>query len=478
MNNPSSQPNPTPPTQLLARGAQGEDGAGEVRPQVWARSRPLTPFIEWALLIAIYSTYLLLAWGYATQTPDWQIPDEPAHYNYVRQVVETGQLPVIEMGDWNQEYQNTLVATGFNETDLDHLDQIQYEDHQPPLYYLLQTVAYPNLTRMRLLSAFIGSGVIVCTWAIVRRMVGDPILALSAAAFVAFIPQRLAIMGGLSNDSLAETLVALTLLTLTYYLTSASPQPRLAFIMGILVGLIFLTKTTAYYVSGIAGLAILLRGRREQWALSQAMRHIALFTIPALLMGSIWWIHGVQTYGGTDILGLQRHDEVVIGQLRTEDYINIELGSSQRLYWDNLTRTTFQSFWGQFGWMAFPFKPNVFRLLRLWGVLTLIGLTLYSVRTFRQWRRSYWELNSLLILSILLVIAQFLLYNRTFVQFQGRYLYPALIPIAYLVAIGWAGWASLLQSRLPLLIWLPLLMTGTFALLSWYALNTIIPLLP
>ncbi|MCB9438322.1 MAG: glycosyltransferase family 39 protein [Anaerolineales bacterium] len=466
------------PHHMMMRGAGDEDGAGEVRPQVWARSRPLSPKIEWAILGLIYLAYFLLAWGYATQTPDWQIPDEPAHYNYVRQVVETHQLPVIEMGDWNQEYQVTLVATGFDEAYTDRLDQIQYEDHQPPLYYLLQTLAYPDLTHMRLFSALIGSGIIICTWALVRRMTHMPILALSAAAFVAFIPQRLAIMGGLSNDSLAETLVALTLLVMTSYLSTEQPQPRLALAMGVLVGLVFLTKTTAYYVAGVAGIAILLRWWRERWALPVALRHIGLYAVPALLMGSIWWVHGIQTYGGTDILGLQRHDEVVVGQLRTEDYINIELGGSQRLYWENLTRTTFQSFWGQFGWMAFPFKPDVFRLLRLWCVLTLIGLGIYGVSQYRHWTRLQWEWHVLLLLSITLVGAQFLLYNRSFVQFQGRYLYPALIPVAYSVALGWEGWVVPLQRRFPLIQWLPLLVTSTFVALSWYALDRVVSLLP
>jgi hypothetical protein len=52
-------------------------------------------FIEYGLLALILVLYFALAYGYATRTPDWQIPDEPAHYNYVRQIVENGELPVI-----------------------------------------------------------------------------------------------------------------------------------------------------------------------------------------------------------------------------------------------------------------------------------------------------------------------------------------------------------------------------------------------
>lgn len=31
---------------------------------------------------------------YATRTPVWQAPDEPAHYNYVRALVDYGAFPI------------------------------------------------------------------------------------------------------------------------------------------------------------------------------------------------------------------------------------------------------------------------------------------------------------------------------------------------------------------------------------------------
>jgi hypothetical protein len=43
---------------------------------------------EKLVLLALLLAYGLLAFLYATQTPDWQVPDEPAHYNYTRQVAE------------------------------------------------------------------------------------------------------------------------------------------------------------------------------------------------------------------------------------------------------------------------------------------------------------------------------------------------------------------------------------------------------
>ncbi len=39
---------------------------------------------------------------------------------------------------------------------------------------------------------------------------------------------------------------------------------------------------------------------------------------------------------------------------------------------------------------------------------------------------------------------QYLYYNTEFVQFQGRYMYPGLIPLGIFVALGLDGWRRLI----------------------------------
>jgi TRAP-type C4-dicarboxylate transport system permease small subunit len=45
--------------------------------------------------------------------------------------------------------------------------------------------------------------------------------------------------------------------------------------------------------------------------------------------------------------------------------------------------------------------------------------------------------GDILILLFVLTVGGYLYYNLTFVQHQGRYLFPALIPIGLAFAIGW-----------------------------------------
>ena len=463
-------------------------------------------YIEMIFITLICLAYLVLAWRYATLTPDWQVPDEPAHYNYVRQVAETGKIPTIEQGDWNQEYLDALRANKFApdllaeftttqpakneylfELDLPlevaHYDitTVQYEDHQPPFYYVLQSGVYSasdgDLEAMRFFSAILGLGAVICAWLIGRLNFPDkPWVSLTVAAIVAFIPQRLAMMSGVNNDALAESLAALVLLLVVYYVLKESIDYRLPLAMGIIVGLVFLTKTTVYYVSGIAGLAILFRWWQDKWMFKFALQQIAWFAIPALALGAIWWVHSVDVYGGTDFLGLARHDEVVVGQLRTEDYIAQQLGGDEVLYRENLLRTTFNSFWGQFGWMAVPMPEKVYEMIRYQLGIMLLGLLVTQIRP-KKWQErttTHYALIGLFGLSIIFVILQFWIYNFTFVQFQGRYLYPALIPMAFLIALGIGAWPEGFISKWRWFGWLTLLPILPLVALAWYAVNAYI----
>ena len=166
---------------------------------------------------------------------------------------------------------------------------------------------------------------------------------------------------------------------------------------------------------------------------------------------------------------------MTVGQLRTADYIDRELGGSEREYVERFARTTFHSFWGQFGWMALPMPGNVYRVLLLLTVGVIAGLVILV------WRGRWWDLipaqrDGVIVFAAVigLVAAEYLLYNRDFVQFQGRYLYPALIPLAGLVAAGCYGWTSLLERRFPAANWLPVAALIGMAAFAWYALDTYI----
>jgi len=342
----------------------------------------------------------------------------------------------------------------------------------------------------------LGAGVGGCTWrargVLAPRWPGS---ALTGAAFVAFLPQHISILASVSNDALAELIVAVTLLATLVYLgnrrtlpeetddVEQAVQPRKIHPvwLGVLVGLALLTKTTIYFLAGVVALAIVLRWRREHWPWQRAFREFAVVFIPALLIGGVWWVRNLDVYGGTDFTGLTRHENVTIGQPRTDEWIDTVYGGSTRMYLENYAKTTFRSFWGQFGWMALPMPSHVYTALLLFSLAVISGAALFFWK--HGWSRQLTppQHDALLIFAavFIFVSAAYLLYNLDFVQFQGRYLYPALLPFAFLVAAGLNGWTSLAENQFPALAWLPVTAMIGLAVFALYALETyIVPNLP
>jgi hypothetical protein len=446
----------------------------------------LLPHGAFALLLVVY---VWLGLGYAFDTPAWENPDEPAHYNFVADLVRTGQLPVMEQGAWDQPLLERLTATQFNPPE--RLDTIRYEAWQPPLYYLLAVPAYllprteaGKVRALRVFDVALGGLTVLVTYlaaleVLVRRpfavSAGIPIrarpwLALAVPGVLVGIPMFTAMSAAINNDALANLFGAVLTAALLWTL-SARPTLRIAIALGVLLGLALLTKMTlaAFIVLVPASLvAAALRTHpsargpstgeetqpggspsviKEVWAGGSltASGSLALAAVPlgvALLVMTPWLVRQGLTYGWTDLLAMRRHDAVVVDQPRapgiTADYL---------LHWSTVS---FHSFWAQFGWMG-VLVPD--RLYWVWGILTLLacaGLLVWLARTIatRAWREplSKWDFRpALLSLVCLGVLTVDLQHNLEFDQAQGRFVYPALLPLCIFVVVGWA---TLLPARL------------------------------
>jgi 4-amino-4-deoxy-L-arabinose transferase-like glycosyltransferase len=403
-----------------------------------------------APLVVLLLVYMVVGSLYAVKTPAWQAPDEPAHYNYIRQLA-AGQLPVIEPGDYDQAYQSEVISSKFDARY--SVESFQYEDYQPPLYYLLQTPVFRlldgRLEAMRLFSLLLGLGVVVLTYLAAGRLFpGREWMALAAAAFVAFLPQHVAMLAAVNNDSLAELLIAAIILVLIS-IGASRDEPGVWSLLGlgVLLGLGFLTKVTVYTVAVVAGVVLLWRYWRRWRALTRA--GLLVFGLAALI-GLGWWARNLTVYGGLDLLGTVAHNAIVVGQPRTEQWI-ASLGLSGTL--KAFFQTTFQSFWGQFGWMGVVMPAWVYRVLLAFSCLTLALLLWVAagrngLRSVMRSRRPR-PLAGLLILGSTLVmsVVVFVTYNLTFVQHQGRYLFSSLVPIGIGVAVGWAAVVDPLTRR-------------------------------
>ncbi len=409
------------------------------------------------LLVAIVAAYTTIGVLYAALTPTWQVPDEPAHYNYVRALAEGRGFPVLEHGDYDQAYLERLKSERFP-PELP-IELVEYEDHQPPLYYLLATPVYllfgGAVLPLRLISVTLGALLLLVVFGTVRAIFPtQPGLALITIALIAFIPQHVAMTAGVNNDALAELVVGGTLWALVVYVGGDRERDR-PWQIGLLLAVALLTKTTAYAVVVVAMVAVLVRWRRERRAWGWAVGQLAWMLVPALIVSAPWFIRNGLTYGWSDPLGLVRHNEIVEGQLRTSEYLALHGWAA---YWERAWRFTFQSFWGQFGWMGVVLPARIYKGLTLLSTLLVAGFIAWLFQHRRPSQSTnlpiYQSTNSpilplfLLALSAILTFFSFVWHNLTFVQHQGRYLFPALIPIGVAVALGLDALAGVLPQRL------------------------------
>jgi hypothetical protein len=153
-----------------------------------------------------------------------------------------------------------------------------------------------------------------------------------------------------------------------------------------------------------------------------------LLTVAALVMVP-WLIHQVTTYGWADPFATTRHSAVVLDQPRFPG-LSVE-------YVQQLLTITFHSFWAQFGWMAIV-APD--RLYWIWGALSTLAVVGLVIDRERLREPVY----QLLLATLGAAVVAYVGYNLAFEQFQGRYLFTALVPIATLLV---AGWAALLPAR-------------------------------
>ncbi|MBI5304236.1 MAG: hypothetical protein HY868_19040 [Chloroflexi bacterium] len=418
-------------------------------------------------LYFILLVYLLLAALYAVNTPKWQAPDEPAHFNYIRAIGDTGSLPVLQRGDYDQDYLERIKAAKFPATM--SVDAIRYEAYQPPLYYLAATPVYliargagldATVIALRLFSVALGVIVLLIAYRVVGEIFPDDnLLALATVGALATVPQHLAVSASISNDLAAELVVVLILWLAVKRINHVIGNWKFSILGGVLFGAALLTKTTTYIPGALLLISAMIasewtsRRAREQGSRGaeesashithhasrnspSAIRHPLSAFVLAALVSSPMFIRNALIYGIADPLGLARHDSVVIGQPTTAEMI-AQHGLKNIVF--DFFAVTFKSFWAQFGWMGVLVNDRIYVALFLLCAVAALGFALYALRILRH-RESltdaqHWGIG-LLILLFGVAVADYVGYNFKFLQLQGRYLFPALIAVAFFLVIG------------------------------------------
>lgn len=397
---------------------------------------------------------------------------------------------------------------------------LSYEDHQPPLFYAtvpvgmvlaMMTHADRNFGRVSHTSVAIAEArfwsmlLMVLTLSLAYRALrlGWPThtrVPLAATAFIAFLPMFAYMSAVVNNDALAGAVMALALLAAVRRLAGRTTRRRYVAWSGLIWATALLTKLTVYPVILPLAAAEWLRTRREGGRMRDVAAPVARSMALGLLVAAPWFIRNMRVYGLTDPFGLAAHDRVVVGQPRTADWI------AQHGWGGYLERAvvfTFDSFWGVFGWMSAFMDRRIYIVLALASAVMAIGFAGYVRRAWLAGRggrgggiagvdagglgggigraddidaaadvgftsTDVGPLQRDVLVVFGLVVATtvggYVWYNLTFVQHQGRYLFPALIPIACAAMLGIREWGRWLARAIRRPAWSePLALAGMAA---------------
>jgi hypothetical protein len=278
---------------------------------------------------------------------------------------------------------------------------------------------------IRLLSVLMGAGTVYLGYRLPLEIWPDRWgLALAAAALTAFNPMFLFISGAVNNDNLAMLLCALGIWLLVRLVKRHGVEKRLpahvwwwdVVLLGLVLGLAVLTKTSAMGLLPLTALAISFVALRQGAWQRFFGGGVVTAGLVALIAG--WWFaRNAVLYDG-DWLGLERFVQVLGYRVPP---------ATLRQLWSE--RVGFlMAYWGLFGGVNLPMPGWIYIVLNAALVLSGIGLL---IGTARQSARVAWRSRPLGNWRVCLAGL-----SPVYVQV----LLLALWPIV--VFVSWAGWAT------------------------------------
>lgn len=365
-------------------------------------------------------------------------PDEVHHLEVARFIAEEGRLPVFGPG---QDLYIRVPPGGRDDP----------EERIYGWYALFPSGAYifaALVARMvawladgggiypfRLFSVLSGVLTVYLAYRIGRRLFpASSLLVLGLPAMAAFIPQVTYTNSYLNPDSftmMASSLVAYLWLEGT----SRGWSRSLSLALGFGLALVALGKYNGWLMAFPLTPLVLLLSLRSR--VSEAAPRLLAMALPPLLVLGWWFARNYALYG--DILAQSVFEQAWIQDRPTfAPYAQRGFSFPAFLMQSQWGELTFKSFWGLFGYMRLPLPDSYYWALGLLSLLALLGLVLAIWQSLRREEAS----PSVRLLGIYAVATLLLLgaslYTNYFADFQpqGRYLFPALIPISLFFLLG------------------------------------------
>lgn len=437
--------------------------------------------------------FLILSLGLALSvlcfalTPLWQVPDEPQHYQLARLVADLGRWPTLSDVWRAEQLERDVYASMVRH----RFWEIRAHKPPPPslwadtapdvllppiaaspgYYFLaagvLRLVGGANvdiqLRVLRALSVGLGLAELLFLFGLARAVFPRaPRLQLAALAFAALLPMRAYMSAGANSDALAALLSAAALCAMASWMDRPFTPGR-GLGLGLLVTAALLTKRTTLFLLPTGALFLFLSGRatplpdRRRWAVGAGVAALVICATPVLWLlarpplaapGQPWPYPGASADG---LLGIR--PEWLIRPFLAEAWTPDALVGYARSL-----GIAFASFWGAFGWLTVRLDIGWYAALACLTGAAGVGVA----RRLREAHRALPPTQVLVAGTALLALMQIAgAAVAQGVPQQGRYLLPAIGPIACGLV---AGWHRLLPA--PARRWIPLAVGGALLALN------------
>ena len=296
--------------------------------------------------------------------------------------------------------------------------------------------------------------VLLCSLAVAWIFLGfhwyfaNPWYALFASALVGLLPQFTFIAAHLNDDSSAifssSMLFAALVLVFRHKL-----NPLTVLLLGLSIGLVFISKLSAWILLPAAILVILtfLRFSKRRW-----LPYLAVFSFAVVLGGGWWPLFNIANYGIDDPFARKINREVA-SQHRTmpanqgQGFISQGIGLQQLILKNhkNFVGASMKSTIGNLDWLKIQLGPLQYGL---YVCVFLLGLAYFLTRalfvSLRAWTgtlasddRRQFLFESILCFAIVFQVFVYSWRNvYEDIQVQGKYLLPALFPMLVLSLSG------------------------------------------
>ncbi len=394
-----------------------------------------------AALALIVAAFVALSIAYNASLPLFEGNDEADHYRYVDYIAAHWRLPDLDEALISHEMTQPPLYYALGAPVLAAIDRGDFEVVHRPLPDIVGGLRYDHrpdhaafagsgtglaLRLLRLLSTALGALTVMLVYLIAIQLGLAPGVAMLSAALCAFNPKFLHISSQVNNDIAVIALCAAGL----WLVARAATQERdltgrQAFVMGMLVGLAFLSKYSGLALAAPVAIVIVWRSARHG---RQFWKPLARWGIQAsagfLLIAGWLAAYNTATYGHP--LAWSQVEQANAYMLRA-DHLPIDILLNRLL-------TLPMTYWGHFGYgVEFPAPANI---------LPYLGVAVAIAGLFRSAARG--RLPFAVGLLTAAVALGFAVYLSWMVRYGGAD-NMRLFPFAYsvfpiLAAVGFAEW--------------------------------------